>query len=64
MAKGTVSTSELPGLGWAGLSVVAYLKLSGVGIAGALFSALSPPSWVTLDGSLGTSRLEILIMLH
>lgn len=49
---------------WAGLSDVAYLKLSGLGIAGALFSALSPPSRVALDGLLGTSHLELLIMLH
>lgn len=50
---------------WAGLSDVAYLKLSGLGIAGALFSVfLSPPSRVALDGLLGTSHLELLIMLH
>lgn len=49
---------------WAGLSDVAYLKLGGLGIAGALIPALSPPSGVTLDELLGTSRLEVLIGLH
>lgn len=49
---------------WAGLSDVAYLKLSGLGIAGALISALSPPSRVTLVELLGTSCLEVLRVLY
>jgi hypothetical protein len=49
---------------WAGLSDVAYLKLSGLGIAGALISALSPPSRVTLVELLSTSCLEVLRVLY